>query len=48
MNWRRYRAFNKAKALYLKKYNLVDSNLSSIRGLFVLDKIFVVAKINFY
>ena len=41
-------AFNKAKALYLKKYNLVDSNLSSIRGLFALDKIFLeVAKNKF-
>ena len=33
-------AFNKAKALYLKKYDLADSNLNSIRGLFALDKIF--------
>lgn len=41
-------AFNKAKLLYLKKHNLDDSNLSSIRGLFALDKIFLdIAKNKF-
>ena len=41
-------AFNKAKSLYLKKYNLADNDLSSIRGLFALDKIFLeIAKNKF-
>ena len=43
------KTFNKTKSFYLKKYNLADNNLSSIRGLFSFDKIFLILqKINFY
>ena len=42
------KTFNKTKSFYLKKYNLADNNLSSIRGLFALDKIFLeIAKNKF-
>lgn len=42
------KTFNKTKSFYLKKYNLADNNLSSIRGLFSFDKIFLdIAKNKF-